>query len=193
MSLAQRFWLILSAVLLATVLMLAVFGDRLIGGSPTWEPAQPVRAASGVGDPYLPEAGGAGYDVEHYDVRINAVSLGDEIRGTTTVTALARQDLDEFHLDLYLSVRSVMVNGAPASYAQQADDLAVTASRPRALRTPSVPSALTENTDFTSARSCSMQSCQRQKLFGTGKRWKFALRRFLKRRFQSVRLDSFRA
>lgn len=129
-SLAQRFWLILSAVLLATVLMLAVFGDRLIGGSPTWEPAQPVRAASGVGDPYLPEAGGAGYDVEHYDVRISALALDNELSGTTTVTAIARQDLDEFHLDLALNARAVTVSGVTADFVQGGEgDLAITAAR----------------------------------------------------------------
>lgn len=146
MSLAQRFWLILSAVVLATALALALLGDRLVPGAPGSGPTGGDRlaAAAGVGDPYLPGAGGAGYDVQHYDVRINAVSLGDEIRGTTTVTALARQDLDEFHLDLYLVVRSVTVNGAPASYTQQADDLAVTASRPN----PSAP-AIAAGSTFT--------------------------------------------
>ncbi|MFT4217859.1 MAG: M1 family metallopeptidase [Micropruina sp.] len=134
MSLAQRFWLVLGAVLLATVIALSVLGDRLLSGV-TVPAAELVRAASGVGDPYLPEAGGAGYDLLHYDVRVNAVALGKELRGTTTVTAVARQDLDEFHLDLHLAARSVVVDGVAATFVQQESDLAITAAR----RQPELP------------------------------------------------------
>ncbi len=142
-SLAQRFWLILGAVLLATVLTLATLGDRLVPGAPP-VPREPVRAGSGLGDSYLPEAGGAGYDVQHYDVRMNAVLLGDELRGTTTVTAVAAQDLDEFHLDLYLTARSVTVNGQPATFVQHGEDLAVTAAR----QNPAAP-AIADGSSFT--------------------------------------------
>ena len=142
MSLTQRFWLVLSAVVLATVLALALLGDRLLPGAPARGPSEPVRAGSGLGDSYLPQAGGAGYDVQHYDVRVSAISLDDELRGTTTVTAVARQDLDEFHFDLYLTVRSVMVNGEPATFTQQADDLAITAPR-RDADTPAIATGST--------------------------------------------------
>ncbi|MFT3971449.1 MAG: M1 family aminopeptidase [Micropruina sp.] len=144
MSLAHRFWLILSVVLLATVVALTLLGDRLVAGGPAPVTAQPARAASGVGDPYLPEAGGAGYDVEHYDVRVSALTVDDELTGTTTVTATAVQDLDEFHLDLFLKVRSVTVNGAPADFVQDRDDLGITAPRPR----PDAP-AIASGTRFT--------------------------------------------
>ena len=130
MSLAQRFWLILTVVVVATVIALATLGDRLVAGAPAVAP-EPVRAASGLGDPYLPEAGGAGYDVQHYEVRVNAAGLGNELRGTTTVSAVASQDLDEFHLDLHLRVHSVTVNGGPATFTQHGDDLAITAARQR--------------------------------------------------------------
>jgi aminopeptidase N len=142
-SLAQRFWLILGVVLLATVLTLATLGDRLVPGAPPVL-REPVRAGSGLGDSYLPEAGGAGYDVQHYDVRMNAGLLGDELRGTTTVTAVAAQDLDEFHLDLYLTARSVTVNEQPATFVQHGEDLAVTAAR----QNPAAP-AIADGSSFT--------------------------------------------
>lgn len=144
MSLTQRFWLILSVVLLATVVALTTLGDRLFAGGRPLVTAEPARAASGVGDPYLPHAGGAGYDVEHYDVRVSALTMDNELTGTTTVTAIALQDLDEFHLDLYLKARSVTVNGAPAGFNQDRDDLAITAARQR----PEAP-AIDAGTKFT--------------------------------------------
>ena len=144
MSLTQRFWLTLSAVLLATVVALTVFGDRLFAASRTPAIAQLARAASGVGDPYLPQAGGAGYDVEHYDVRVSAVTLDKELSGVATVTAVALQDLDEFHLDLSLTARAVLVNQVPATFVQTRDDLAITAPRPQ----PAAP-AIASGTRFT--------------------------------------------
>ncbi|MFT4297329.1 MAG: M1 family metallopeptidase [Micropruina sp.] len=134
MSLTQRFWLVLTAVLVVTVLVLATLGDRLSGvrtPSPasTTTPDGLVRGAPGMGDPYLPEAGGGGYDVQHYDVTVDATLLARELRGSATVTAVARQDLDEFHLDLLLRVGRVSVNGVPARFTQSRDDLAITATR----------------------------------------------------------------
>lgn len=134
MSLAKRFWLILGAVLLATVLVLAVFDTQLTAGfrTPNASPSQsgPVSGAPGLGDPYLPDAGGGGYDVQHYDVRVSATLPGEPLRGTTTVTAVATQDLDVFHLDLFLTAASVTVDGAPATFTQDRDDLAITAAAP---------------------------------------------------------------
>ena len=147
MSLAQRFWLTLGAVLLATVLALVVFDAQLTAGFRTAGPGTPsptsgpIRGAPGLGDPYLPDAGGTGFDVQHYDVRLSATQPGQELRGTTTVTAIATQDLDAFHLDLFLPAGSVTVNGAPATFTQRRDDLAITA--PATSGSPAIPSGST--------------------------------------------------
>ena len=133
MSLNQRFWLVLAALVVATAVALAVLGDRLLPASGTGGsgpgPAASAEGASGLGDSYLPEAGGSGYDVQHYDVAVTASRPGEQLTGRTTLTAVAQQDLDSFHLDLFPTATAVTVDGAPATLAQQGDDLEVTASR----------------------------------------------------------------
>lgn len=78
--------------------------------------AVPASAAGGIGDPYFPEDGNAGYDVAHYDVRIAYdPARADHLDGDTTVTARAVRSLDRFSLDLKgFEVSAVTVNGAPA-------------------------------------------------------------------------------
>ncbi len=135
MSLVQRFWLTLVAVLTVVVLVLALVGTRLVAGSPltpAGAPAGPADGAAGIGDDYLPDAGGGGYDVQHYDVSVTAGAPDDELRGTTTITAQATQNLDRLHLDLYLTATSATVNGTPATLEQSGDDLSIQAVRPDA-------------------------------------------------------------
>ncbi|MCW3159257.1 M1 family metallopeptidase [Micropruina sonneratiae] len=139
MSLHQRFWLVLTALVVATVAILAALGDRVFSGAPgplpspagtTAGPSAATAGAAGLGDPYLPEAGGSGYDVQNYDVVVSATGAGDPLNGRTTITATARQDLDSFHLDLFPVATAVTVDGTPATFGQHADNLAVTAVRP---------------------------------------------------------------
>jgi aminopeptidase N len=82
----------------------------------------------GVGDPYLPDGGGSGYDVQHYDVRLTVDSTS-ELTGETTVSALATQDLDAFHLDLELPASTAWVNGRPARVVQDQGDLRIEVGR----------------------------------------------------------------
>jgi len=148
-SLAQRFWLTLGVVLVVTVVMLAMFEPQLLKGAgphpAATTPGTPralEKGASGVGDPYLPEAGGSGYDVQHYQARVSASAAGEEMRGSTTITAVAGQDLDELHLDLSLVAGTVTVNGATADFRQSGSDLAISATRP-APDTPAIAKAST--------------------------------------------------
>lgn len=146
MSLVQRFWLTLGVLLLVTVIVLAVFDEQLTAGvrppERTQSPSVPFSGGNGLGDPYLPQAGGGGYDVQHYDVRVDARAR--ELVGSATITAVATQDLDAFHLDLFPAVRGVTVNGAAASFTQRRDDLAVTVER----TTPAAP-AIASGSTFT--------------------------------------------
>src|SRR2546430_11456579 len=78
--------------------------------------AAPVAGASGVGDPYYPYAGNGGYDVSHYDIRVNYQPATDLLSGTTTIIATTTQELSSFDLDFGLHTNSVLVNNVPATF-----------------------------------------------------------------------------
>ncbi|MDO5676733.1 MAG: M1 family metallopeptidase [Propionibacteriaceae bacterium] len=55
------------------------------------------------------------FDVTHYDLDLSCNVSTNRITGTATLTCVAREDLDEFHLDLYvLKTGKVRVDGAVA-------------------------------------------------------------------------------
>ncbi len=92
--------------------------------------AAPKPGSPGLGDPYFPDYGNGGYDVDHYDVRLRYEPATDRLSGTTTILATATQDLSRFNLDFLLDVESVRVNGWTARFAREgAHELAVTAPR----------------------------------------------------------------
>jgi aminopeptidase N len=69
-----------------------------------------------VPDPYFPEDGNVGYDVQHYDIGV-AYDFGTgRLDGTTTVTLRALEDRDDFNLDLLLKVDAVEVDGEPVYF-----------------------------------------------------------------------------
>jgi hypothetical protein len=92
--------------------------------------APPSPGASGIGDPYFPLDGNGGYDVSHYRIKVAYDPATDAIRATTTVRASALKSLSRFHLDLVgLTVDSLRVNGARASWTRTAHELIVTPKR----------------------------------------------------------------
>lgn len=81
---------------------------------------------SGVGDEYLPLAGNWGYDVLHYDLALDCDPEDGSISGVAKIEARATIVLDEFHLDLMgLEVQSVLVDGAPADFEREGQELIV--------------------------------------------------------------------
>ncbi|MGW0523534.1 M20/M25/M40 family metallo-hydrolase [Crossiella sp. NPDC003009] len=76
-----------------------------------------AKDPAGVGDPYYPKDGNSGYQVEHYDVKIDYdPAKPAELTGDTTVTAVAQRDLDLFHLDLNgFTVSETTVDGVRAA------------------------------------------------------------------------------
>jgi aminopeptidase N len=83
-------------------------------GVATWI-ALPSASASTVADPYFPDNGNPGLDVQHYDVSIgyNASTL----TGVATLTVKATAKLSEFHLDLSgLTVSAVDVDDCAAKF-----------------------------------------------------------------------------
>ncbi|WP_242910511.1 M1 family metallopeptidase [Actinomadura terrae] len=87
--------------------------------------------APGLGDPYFPDLGNGGYDVQRYHLKTGYDPDTDHLTGTTTITAVATQNLSRFNLDLYkLNVRSVRVNGAEAAFARTGErELEITPRR----------------------------------------------------------------
>ncbi len=92
--------------------------------------------APGIGDPYYELLGNGGYDVRHYTIELGVDVAQNSVKGTTTIEAVALQDLSAFNLDFSpLTVESVTVDGKPAAYAYTRTDrstgeLTITPSAP---------------------------------------------------------------
>ncbi|WP_245627801.1 M1 family metallopeptidase [Actinomadura oligospora] len=102
-------------------------GDK--GSGPTTGNATNAPSGLGtIGDPYTPGDGNAGYDVQHYGLKLTIVPENEarQLDGTAEITALATQRLTEFDLDLTgLTVAEVRVDGQPAKYRRDGSELAV--------------------------------------------------------------------
>lgn len=91
--------------------------------------APDTTGAPGIGDPYFPQYGNGGYDVQHYRVVTTYRTRPGRLTGTTTIHAEASQRLTRFNLDFALTVDSVRVDGQPARFGRpDAHELVV---RPR--------------------------------------------------------------
>jgi aminopeptidase N len=85
--------------------------------------------AEGAGDPFFPNAGNGGYDVDHYSLTLDYEPQNEQLAGDVTITAHATQDLSRFNLDLRgFKVDSITVNGAAASFVRKGQELTVTPS-----------------------------------------------------------------
>jgi aminopeptidase N len=83
--------------------------------------------ADGVGDPYFPLLGNGGYDVRHYDMTLAYDPATDRLDATAVIEARALQDLSRFDLDLQqLDVSAVRVNGDPAAFTRDGQELRIT-------------------------------------------------------------------
>jgi aminopeptidase N len=81
-------------------------------------------------DPYFPQLGNRGYDVEHYDLGLAYDPADGTLRGDTTIAATATQALRRFHLDLVgMQVDSVSVDGKTARSRRVGGELIVTPKR----------------------------------------------------------------
>ena len=87
--------------------------------------------APGLGDPYFPLMGNGGYEVDHYDLRLNARPKPNRVRAVATISATSTQALSSFNLDFRgLKVTSVSVDGAPAARSRRGGELTVTPAVP---------------------------------------------------------------
>jgi aminopeptidase N len=85
--------------------------------------------SDGIGDPYFPQMGNGGYDVQHYDVDVNVDMNVEEIRAAVRIDARSLQRLSRFNLDFKgLTITSLKVNGTEAEFSREEGELVVTPS-----------------------------------------------------------------
>lgn len=127
---------------LLVVLLLAVASAPQTGAR-SLPAATPVAASSpsslhaspgapGLGDPYFPLLGNGGYDARHYDIALDLdVAKGSIKDATTTITAVATQDLATFNLDYRgPKIEAIEVDGAPATWERDEGELTITPAIP---------------------------------------------------------------
>lgn len=112
--------LLVPVLLVGVLLAFAVASPTTLGLTPrTARPGGP-----GIGDPYFPDDGNAGYDVTSYAIDGDWNPTAKTLRADATVVARATDDLRSFYLDLYLEVTKVTVDGDEAEF-DRADRLNV--------------------------------------------------------------------
>ncbi|MCB9896717.1 MAG: M1 family metallopeptidase [Planctomycetes bacterium] len=83
--------------------------------------------ASGLGDPFFPALGNGGYDAVAYDLALTIDPTAKTLDGVATIDARALMALSSFSLELHrLDVREVSVDGRPADFVRDGDELRVT-------------------------------------------------------------------
>ncbi|RMF82475.1 MAG: M1 family peptidase [Chloroflexi bacterium] len=91
----------------------------------------PQPGAAGAGDTLFPSLGNGGYDVQHYTIDLNVDVKTNTITGTTTIEAVALQDLRTFNFDLVgLTVDAITVNAAAAAFERDDLELIITPETP---------------------------------------------------------------
>jgi hypothetical protein len=55
----------------------------LIAGWGCQPKPEPVNGAPGIGDPYYPELGNGGYDVQNYTISLDVDPIGNTLNGST--------------------------------------------------------------------------------------------------------------
>ena len=102
--------------------------------SPTTAPTLPPADGQdgyGIGDPYFPELGNPGYDVQNYVISLDVDPESGEISGKTTIEAVAETDLSSFNLDFQgFEIDSLTVDGSDAEFTREGRELIITPGAP---------------------------------------------------------------
>ena len=95
-------------------------------------PSTPSPGAAGIGDSFYPGFGNGGYDVQSYDLNLNISDVATSaLTGVATIAANATQDLSSFNLDFIgFAIEGITVNGKPATYSRDGQELTITPSEP---------------------------------------------------------------
>jgi aminopeptidase N len=91
----------------------------------------PVAGSPGGGDPFFPSAGNGGYDAQHYTLRLRYDQPAGSLAGHAVIVARATESLSSFNLDIrdFLTVSEVSVDGRPAPFTQDGQELAIAPRR----------------------------------------------------------------
>lgn len=93
--------------------------------------AIPSPGAPGIGDPLMPLDGNGGYTVRHYTLAFDWRAPRTPFAAEATVDATATQALSRFDLDFAgNTLHTVTVDGAPAAFVRDGDELVVTPAKP---------------------------------------------------------------
>jgi aminopeptidase N len=85
-----------------------------------------TAGSSSLNDPFYPWMGNGGYDALDYDIKIRIRDYHLSESGSTTMTAMATQDLSSFNLDFgSMEVKAVIVNGKPARFEHNDPELMI--------------------------------------------------------------------
>jgi len=94
-------------------------------------PSTDVQTEYGIGDPYFPELGNPGYDAQNYLISLDVDLESGEISATTTIEAVAMEDLSSFSLDFQgFEIDRLTVDGSEADYSREDRELIITPGTP---------------------------------------------------------------
>jgi aminopeptidase N len=101
-------------------------------------PATPVAGGASIGDPYTPELGNTGYDVQRYALSLALDPAVAFVAGSANIDAIAGLDnLGRLSLDFVgFTIESVTVDGNAAAYEREGDKLFIDLPQPLAQGTP---------------------------------------------------------
>ncbi|WP_316754399.1 M1 family metallopeptidase [Streptomyces herbicida] len=108
-------------------------GHRTPAGGPSAasSAAVPSPGARGIGDPLMPLDGNGGYGVRHYTLDFDWRAPQTPFEASATISATATQALSRFDLDFAgNTLHTVTVDGTPAAFVRDGDELVVTPARP---------------------------------------------------------------
>lgn len=95
-----------------------------------------VSGDDGVGDPFFPQSGNGGYEVDHYDLRLRYSPRTDKLRARARIEATVDTGgapLGRFNLDFRgPRIKALRVGGATADYHRDGQELEITPDSPLA-------------------------------------------------------------
>jgi aminopeptidase N len=107
-------------------ILVCIFMLALAGCQPA---SPPVAGQEGIGDPYYPDLGNGGYDVEKYTLVLDIDPSVNQVTAKATIEAKATESLSSFNLDFMgLTIDSLTVNGKTATYIRSESELTITPS-----------------------------------------------------------------
>jgi len=95
-------------------------------------PSDPTAGSEGLGDSFYPGFGNGGYDTQHYTLDIHVLNIStSELEATTTIEAVATQDLSRFNLDfLGFEITNLKVNEEAAEFERSGQEMTIIPAQP---------------------------------------------------------------